>query len=81
MFNRYLSEDREAFEDLYQPVSDEPKQTELPPPAEEKPARRPGKLKFDEKGLFPLVLLFLLVQDVDEEEKWMIFLLAAVLGI
>lgn len=97
MFNRYLAEDREAFEDLYRPVEGEKvvssyAEQEAEPVIKEEVAKKHEKeklslngilkkLNIGEIGLLPLLLLVFLVLDVDDDEKLLIFALAIVLGI
>ena len=97
MFNRYLAEDREAFEDLYRPVESESAavnytEQENEPVIKKEVAKKHEKEKLNlngilkklnigEIGLLPLLLLVFLVLDVDDDEKLLIFALAIVLGI
>lgn len=88
MYNRYIPEDPSAFNELYTRV--EPEQRK--PILHQKKETGSGgsdfgihqlveKLKLGEIGLFPLLVLALLLLEADEEERIIMLVLAAVLGI
>ena len=81
VYNRYMSQDLDAFHDLYRPV-------EHPHKKETKSGGHDfgldqllSKLKFHDIGLLPLLVLALLLLEADEEERMIMLVLAAVLGI
>ena len=88
MYNKYFSENAEAFSELYRPVEYEDGRKE-----EEIFQRQENEKKnFDlrrllrvidvEKiGILPIVLLLLLLIDVDDDEKLIIIALAVIFGI
>ena len=88
VYNRYIPEDPDAFGELYTRVEpDRPK-----PMIRQKKETGSGgtdfkvhqlleKLKLNEIGLFPLLVLALLLLEADEEERVIMLVLAAVLGI
>ncbi len=95
MYNRYFSDNADAFSELYRPVEYEEEKAPARLPAEpckkESDLHRPRE-KFDLKrllhgldiekiGILPLVLLLLLLLDVDDEEKIIIIALAVIFGI
>ncbi len=88
MYNRYIPEDPTAFRELYTRV--EPEQ-QTRPVRQKKETGSGGpdfrvhqlveKLKLGEIGLFPLLVLALLLLEADEEERIIMLVLAAILGI
>lgn len=88
MYNKYLSEDREAFADLYRPVENEEVREEKEVFREETKKKEGFELKrllhgidIDKAGFLPIVLLLLLLMDVDDDEKLIIVALAVIFGI
>ena len=86
MYNRYLPQDRDAFDSLYKRVESAPQKK----PPQQLPRKENAhfnvsqfleKLKFNEIGLFPLMVLALLLIEADEEERMIMLILAAVIGI
>lgn len=86
MYNRYFPQDRDAFEGLYTRVGSPPVKNEIQKPNKKENAHFNisqflEKLKFNEIGLFPLMVLALLLIEADEEERMIMLVLAAVIGI
>ena len=86
MYNRYLPQDRDAFDGLYTRVEANPARTESVKPQRKENAHFNvsqflEKLKFNEIGLFPLMILALLLIEADEEERMIMLVLAVVIGI
>ncbi len=86
MYNRYFPQDKDAFEGLYTRVGAESvRQENTAPHRKENAHFNVGqfleKLKFNEIGLFPLMVLALLLIEADEEERMIMLVLAAVIGI
>jgi len=86
VYNRYLPQDRDAFDGLYTRVGSSPEKQEISQPHRKENAHFNvsqflEKLKFNEIGLFPLMVLALLLIEADEEERMIMLVLAAVIGI
>lgn len=87
MYNKYFSEDAQAFSDLYRPVEYEEKKQEetvVPKKKSEKSfdlRRLLRVIDIEKNGILPIVLLLLLLIDVDDEEKMIIIALAVIFGI
>lgn len=87
MYNRYVPEDAQAFDELYTRVEPQQPRKEvlLNPQKKEKAHFNANqfleKLKLNEIGLFPLMILALLLLEADEEERLIMIALAVVLGI
>ena len=85
MYNRYTSRDLGAFDSLYRPVEPEMKQVTTKETKsgvnDFKIQQILSKLRIHEIGLLPLLVLALLLLEADEEERMIMLVLAAVLGI
>ncbi len=89
MYNKYFSDDKDAFSDFYKRVDyEEEKKEATLAPLTEKKEKQSFDLKrllhgidIDKVGLLPLVLLLLLLVDVDDDEKLIIIALAVIFGI
>ncbi len=88
MYNKYFSEDTEAFSELYRAVEYEDgkeKETVLPKKESEKKSfdlrRLFHMIDIEKVGILPIVLLLLLLIDVDDDEKLIIIALAVIFGI
>lgn len=81
MYNRYISEDADAFHDLYRPVEHVRKKETKSGGGDFKINQLLEKLRIREIGLLPLLVLALLLLEADEEERMIMLVLAAVLGI
>lgn len=81
MYNRYTSRDMDAFHDLYRPVEHQPKKETKSGGNDFKIDQLLSKLRIREIGLLPLLVLALLLLEADEEERMIMLVLAAVLGI
>lgn len=95
MYNRYFSDNTDAFSELYRTVEYENEKNdpdEFPEFCKKEREVRKKTEKFDLKrllhgldvekmGILPLVLLLLLLLDVDDEEKIIIIALAVIFGI
>jgi len=80
VYNRYMPGDSDAFQDLYRPVEHSRKK-ETKSGGDFKMNQLLGKLNIHEIGLLPLLVLALLLLEADEEERMIMLVLAAVLGI
>ena len=87
MYNRYIPQDTDAFDDLYTRVEPEQKTKEVLEKNDRKEKASFSanqfleKLKLNEIGLFPLMVLALLLLEADEEERMIMIALSVVLGI
>ena len=81
VYNRYISGDADAFRDLYRPVEHQRKKETKSGGSSFKIDQLLGKLRIHEIGLLPLLVLALLLLEADEEERMIMLVLAAVLGI
>ena len=82
MYNRYTSSDAEAFQDLYRPVEHQPIKKETKSGSGDSVINQLlSKLRIHEIGLLPLLVLALLLLEADDEERMIMLVLAAVLGI
>lgn len=95
MYNRYFSDNADAFSELYRTVEYEDEKTssdlfsesckktgEIRKPREKFDLKRLlHGLDVEKMGILPLVLLLLLLLDVDDEEKIIIIALAVIFGI
>lgn len=88
MYNKYMSNDADAFSELYRPVEYEHERNETREVKKERPAQGKFDLKrllhgldVEKMGIVPIVLLLLLLHDVDDEEKFIIIALAVIFGI
>ncbi len=87
MYNRYLEDERSAFDELYRAVDDSPreeiKKTEVKASHSEKFDLRRlfNGLNINEMGIIPIVLLLLILIDVDDEERIIIIAMAFIFGI
>ncbi len=91
VYNKYFSDDGNAFSEFYRQVDyDERKEEERIPLLQT--AEKKEKQGFDLKrllhsidvekvGILPIVLLLLLLIDVDDDEKLLIIALAVIFGI
>lgn len=88
MYNKYMSNDADAFSELYRPVEYEHEKGETREVKKERPVQGRFDLKrllqgldVEKMGIVPIVLLLLLLHDVDDEEKFIIIALAVIFGI
>ena len=94
MYNRYFSDNADAFSELYRTVEYENENNEekIRAESDEKRYLNRNKSRFDLKrllhgldvekmGIVPIVLLLLLLLDVDDEERIIIIALAVIFGI
>ncbi len=87
MYNRYLENERSAFDELYRPVDDEVheeiEKAEVKASRSEKfdLRRLLGGLNINEMGIVPIALLLLILLDVDDEERIIIIAMAFIFGI
>ncbi len=88
MYNKYFSENAEAFSELYRPVEyeDRKKEEEIFPKHENEKKnfdlrRLLHMIDVEKIGILPIVLLLLLLIDVDDDEKLIIIALAVIFGI
>jgi len=82
VYNRYTSRDPDAFQELYRPVEHHPQKKETKSGSNDLRINQLlSKLKIHEIGLLPLLVLALLLLEADEEERMIMLVLAAVLGI
>lgn len=88
MYNKYFSEDTDAFSELYRAVEYDEKKENVMPKTARDAERKSLDLKkllhgidIEKVGLLPIVLLLLLLIDVDDNEKLIIIALAVIFGI
>ena len=94
MYNKYLSNEADAFSELYRPVECEECKDPMSDVERDIPKIKEGarssrfdlkkllyRLDLDKMGIVPIVLLLLLLHDVDDEEKLIIIALVVLFGI
>lgn len=86
MYSNFLYDDKDAFSDLFVDVSEEDQIPSPPPEPESKPASAFGGIKslfsnFGSNSLVPMLLLFYMLSDCEDDERLIILALYFLMGL